>query len=256
VKLPNTDSPILAGYRTEEDFADDCDVAKRTVRRWRMLGLPWVRRGNLILIPIGRAGLAGRRPARRACGAAPARGQAMSALATMPACMTADDWMQTANEETRACQRDAESSIRHAIAAGRALAEAKRQFGHGDWSSYLETHYDYRPRTAQQFMHLAKRLDAMPELEQRAIEVGSIHAATHLLDKEFERLNPKRRAFDGDKAMQRAKGAMQALTAILDDVLHQPEAERDDWLEGVRLTPEIARTIIEWFAEAELGLSG
>src|SRR5271165_5330168 len=47
-------------------------------------------------------------------------------------------------------------SVRHAIAAGELLIEAKRKLGHGQWLPWLRDHCTISERTAQLYMRVAK----------------------------------------------------------------------------------------------------
>jgi phage terminase Nu1 subunit (DNA packaging protein) len=46
----NSQSPVFVGLLTESQFAEDAGKSLRTIRAWRALGLPVLKRGRLRLI--------------------------------------------------------------------------------------------------------------------------------------------------------------------------------------------------------------
>jgi hypothetical protein len=48
-------NPLLDGFMTLDEFATSVGRTERTLKRWRKKGLPYVKRGNLILINVERA---------------------------------------------------------------------------------------------------------------------------------------------------------------------------------------------------------
>ena len=56
------------------------------------------------------------------------------------------------NEEHSAARGSIERGIKHAIATGELLIEAKKSVGHGRWIEWLETNCDVSARSAQTYM--------------------------------------------------------------------------------------------------------
>ena len=84
------------------------------------------------------------------------------------------------NREHRAAQEHATAAIQHARRAGELLLEAKAALQHGDWSAWIDQHFDGSERTAQRYMRLSRHWH---ELEAKAPRVAdlTLNAAEALL---------------------------------------------------------------------------
>lgn len=84
------------------------------------------------------------------------------------------------NREHRAAQEHATAALQHARRAGELLLEAKASIAHGDWSAWIEQHFDGSERTAQRYARLARRWS---ELEAKAPRMAdmTLNAAEALL---------------------------------------------------------------------------
>jgi hypothetical protein len=77
------------------------------------------------------------------------------------------------NEEHRLCERAAADAVAHAVECGRLLAEVKGQLRHGEFTPWLEQHFDASVRTAQTYMQLA----AAPEQDAQRVAGMSLRQA-------------------------------------------------------------------------------
>ncbi len=66
--------------------------------------------------------------------------------------------------EVEAAEADFQSAVRHAIAAGEKLTEAKALVPHGQWLPWLEANFEGGERTAQNYMRLARNRNAVADL--------------------------------------------------------------------------------------------
>jgi hypothetical protein len=55
------------------------------------------------------------------------------------------------------------TTLEHARAAGVLLAAAKAQMPHGEWTAWLDAHFDGSARTARLYMRLARRWEDLPK---------------------------------------------------------------------------------------------
>jgi hypothetical protein len=73
----------------------------------------------------------------------------------------------------RAAHQAVGDAMKHAIAAGELLIEAKEQVAHGEWLPWLEKHCELSGRTAQAYMRLARELGKMdPAKAQRVADLS------------------------------------------------------------------------------------
>lgn len=74
----------------------------------------------------------------------------------------ADDGLLALAEQVReahqAATENLREAVRHAVAAGELLLEAKRRLRHGQWSGWVEQHCKFSLRTAQVYTQLAREL--------------------------------------------------------------------------------------------------
>jgi hypothetical protein len=75
---------------------------------------------------------------------------------------------ERANEAHAEVLLTAQNAVEHALAAGRALVEAKRLCRHGHWFAWLADHFRGSKRTAQAYMRLAVHVPLMGVNAQRA----------------------------------------------------------------------------------------
>lgn len=87
----------------------------------------------------------------------------MSEVVTLEgeAAETLDTLADRINGEHRACERAVVSAVRHAIAAGEMLLEAKEIAGHGNWGDWLRENFEGSERHAQRYMQIASRKDEL-----------------------------------------------------------------------------------------------
>src|SRR3954447_26941881 len=72
-------------------------------------------------------------------------------------------------------------SVRHAIAAGELLIEAKAQLAHGQWLPWLSDHCTISERTAQLYMRVAKnRADIEAQIRNDVADLSLSEAAAIL----------------------------------------------------------------------------
>jgi len=69
------------------------------------------------------------------------------------------------NHHHRECVEALNEGLRHGLRAGQLLVEAKEQLAHGQWTPWLEAHFEGSARTAQLYMRVAKH---WPEIEAKA----------------------------------------------------------------------------------------
>ena len=76
-----------------------------------------------------------------------------------------------------------QTSLQHAVRAGKLLVEAKKLVGHGQWLDWLEKHFAGNPRTAQRYMTLATELEKRQrEAKQQAANKTPEQQTTNEVD--------------------------------------------------------------------------
>jgi hypothetical protein len=65
------------------------------------------------------------------------------------------------NAEHRACEEALKTGLRHALAAGELLLEAKGRIKHGDWGAWIRDNFEGSERTAQAYMKVARELPGL-----------------------------------------------------------------------------------------------
>ena len=96
------------------------------------------------------------------------------------------EYAEQANENHRAVMEADASALQHARAAGEALLQAKRIGGHGKWLTWLEENFDASPKTATEYMRLAREWDKLEPLLQSDDSPSSIRGALQLLKRPVE----------------------------------------------------------------------
>ena len=92
-----------------------------------------------------------------------------------PDLATLAEQIRTAHAAVSTALRD---GVRHALAAGQLLLQAKQAVGHGGWSTWLQRQCRFSPRTAQAYMRLARELPKLPPAKaQRAADRADRHEA-------------------------------------------------------------------------------
>lgn len=84
-------------------------------------------------------------------------------------------------DEHLAVAESMRDSVRHAIAAGEALVEAKEQVPHGGWLPWLRDHCSMSERTAQLYMRCAKNRAAIEANAQSVADLTLNEAAALLM---------------------------------------------------------------------------
>lgn len=85
------------------------------------------------------------------------------------------------NAEHEKCEAAARSALRHAIAAGKLLSEAKQRVGHGEWSGWVKANFAGSDRTARLYMRLGEHEDQLIQ-NGNALPVSIRHAARLLTE--------------------------------------------------------------------------
>lgn len=88
--------------------------------------------------------------------------------------LSLDDLAAEANREHALCREAAYSMVRHAVAAGQALNEAKAEVNHGDWLPWLEAKFDGSERTARLYMYLDSNRQRIADLNLWTLGMNAI----------------------------------------------------------------------------------
>lgn len=91
---------------------------------------------------------------------------------------------ETIRTQHIACEKAMGESLKHAMIAGAALLEAKKEIAHGQFLAWVETNCDFSFRTAQQYMQLAKNKG----------QISNAQRAAHLSQRDAAALISKPRA--------------------------------------------------------------
>jgi hypothetical protein len=91
-----------------------------------------------------------------------------------------------ANESAELVEASAKKAVEHAERCGRALLAAKEKVPHGQWSSWVGSHFDYSHRLATQYMTISSNWHRAANLES----AGSIREALRMIAEDPE--TPKR----------------------------------------------------------------
>ena len=70
-----------------------------------------------------------------------------------------------ANESAEQVESSARKTVEHAERCGRALLAAKEKVPHGQWSSWVGSHFDYSHRLATQYMTISSNWHRAANME-------------------------------------------------------------------------------------------
>jgi hypothetical protein len=138
------------------------------------------------------------------------------------------------HEAVSAALRD---SVRHAIAAGELLIEAKGQLGHGRWLPWLRDHCAISERTAQLYMRVAKNraeIEAQIRNDVADLSLNEVTALLMLSSDVRKLLNFAKQA-DGLSGEALVEFCIANDVAVIKDPGYDPfagrsEAEKLEWL--------------------------
>ncbi len=85
------------------------------------------------------------------------------------------------NAEHRACEEALKTGLRHAMAAGELLLEAKGRVKHGDWGAWTRDNFEGSTRTAQAYMKVARELPSLEDAEAQRVADLSFRDALKVL---------------------------------------------------------------------------
>ncbi len=71
--------------------------------------------------------------------------------------MQPDALAEIANDAAEQAEKHGRKSVQSAIVAGEALAAARQQIQHGEWTAFVKTHWNYSQSWASRLMVVAKR---------------------------------------------------------------------------------------------------
>ncbi len=78
-------------------------------------------------------------------------------------------------------QESARMTVRHAIKVGILLIQAKRQVGHGNFTTWITASCPFKPRMAEFYMQVARRRKELEKLKSKSIADLTLSGATKLL---------------------------------------------------------------------------
>ncbi len=87
------------------------------------------------------------------------------------------------NRAHRKARSAARMSLKHAIAAGDFLLEAKEAAGHGKWLEWFSINVVFSERTAQDYMRLARHRDKLPPKSAAAADLTIRAAIGELIER-------------------------------------------------------------------------
>jgi hypothetical protein len=125
-------------------------------------------------------------------------------------------------------------SVRHAIAAGELLLEAKKQVGHGQWLTWLERHCSISERTAQLYMRCSKNRAAIEEQIRNGIADLSLNeaAAVLMLSSDVRKLLEMVKTMEGLQGDDLVKFCADNDIAMLSgNIFGAPEPTDQEWIE-------------------------
>ncbi len=166
--------------------------------------------------------------------------------------------------EHQACITSLADSIRHAIAAGELLIEAKAQLKHGQWLPWLSGHCEVSERSAQLYMRAAKNRTTIESEIRNAVADLSLNEAMALLALSSD----VRKLLEFVRKTESATGPEELIQLCLDHgvgVIHDPnynpfhgksEAEVREWhvfvlylIKCQNYAPEGAAQHVEWILQ-------
>jgi hypothetical protein len=83
-----------------------------------------------------------------------------------------EDLAEQIKQEVTLAEDAIYEGLEHAINAGHKLIEAKSLVKHGEWTAWLQTHFDFSPRLARSYMQIARKT-----ADSAVLEAGSIQEA-------------------------------------------------------------------------------
>jgi len=109
------------------------------------------------------------------------------ATSTPPA-LSGDQLTVAIRQEHEAASAAAGAALRHALEAGRLLAEARAAISHGAWESYVRESCGIAPRTASLYLRLHRHRDRLPN-RQHVADL-SVRQAARLLERPRVKAEP------------------------------------------------------------------
>jgi hypothetical protein len=121
-------------------------------------------------------------------------------------------------------------SLRHAIAAGELLLQAKDQVPHGQWLPWLEEHCSISERTAQLYMRVAKNRTEIENQIRNVIADLTLNEAAALLalSSDVRKLLQFAKEIDGQDPEAVIKACIEAGVAVIHSPNYNPLAGRND----------------------------
>lgn len=168
------------------------------------------------------------------------------------------DLAEEANREYALAYEARDDAVRHALACGAALLDAKAQVGHGNWLPWVAENFDGSEDTAERFMRLAANSARVRNLDPPSIRAGlrALGAGTDLdplmssttaewstPDDLFKLLNDEF-SFDLDVCATSGNAKCPLYFTEDDDGLAQ------DWRGVCWMNPPYGRVIGHWMAKA------
>ena len=139
--------------------------------------------------------------------------------------------------EHRAVSSALRDSVRHAIAAGELLIEAKGQLGHGRWLPWLRDHCTISERTAQLYMRVANNRAEIENQMRSGVADLSLNEVTALLmlSSDVRKLLNFAKQADGLSGEALVEFCIANNVGVIKDSGYDPfagrsEAERLEWL--------------------------
>jgi hypothetical protein len=123
-----------------------------------------------------------------------------------------------ANESAEQVESSARKTVEHAERCGRALLAAKEKVPHGQWSSWVGSHFDYSHRLATQYMTISSNWHRAANLES----AGSIREALRMIAEDPE--TPKRERKSSVEVVEPIE--VEAKSILNDPRLPQPRPEK------------------------------
>ena len=170
--------------------------------------------------------------------------------------------------EHQAVSTALKDSVRHAIAAGELLIEAKGQLKHGQWLPWLKDHCTISERTAQLYMRVAKNREEVEKQIRNGVADLNLNeaAAMLMLSSDVRKLLEFARGcngLSGEQIIQAALDQRVALMGVIEDSSYRvfahctPEGERDWYLFILFLSaewgwyPEGAANHVEYLSQKQ-----
>lgn len=132
--------------------------------------------------------------------------------------------------EHRAVSTALKESVRHAIAAGELLIEAKNQVPHGGWLPWLQEHCTMSERTAQLYMRVAKnRTEIENQIRNDVADLSLNEAAAMLmLSSDVRKLLAFARDCENLSGEELIERCITEGVAVIQDLNYDPFANRTE----------------------------